>query len=714
MRTHHWLVNKIEVQDLFPINPGRVHLYTPLVPAHASARGKVRCMPARAEPTTYSGFRLRTAIRRLARGCQGCLSGQNVSLWSNFLSRENTNMDPNDEDLTAGAAGEEDEIVIHAGMSSWQKFAAFFGPGLLIATVYIDPGQIVVDMETGSAFQYRMLWAMLAANGMGLMFQHLCSRLAIVTGRNLAVECRLEYPRGMRIFLWLTVELASIAADLGYVMGTATALTILTGMDLHWGVLLTGLDTFLALGLQSLGIRKIEALIGSLFGLVVCCYFVELLMVRPSVLGVMDGLLPRLWHKNAKYGYGDWLNLLCANLGAAVCPPNFFLHSALVRTRKITNRSMGTIVEAFEYNLYETGICLGLATLVNAVMLILAAAHFFPERVVSLAQGADLLKEVLGSSSRVAFAIAMLCAGQSSSLTGVLSTQYIMEGFFEMSVPAWVVRITTRALAIIPAFYVVYSRGPDVAAELIEQAQVVVNFVVPFTVIPLTKFLSSPAKMGPYRLSKGTEHACWAASAVAIVLNLMAIQQAIEGLDVTHDGIKIGCSVVVIGAYLYFSWWFFSRPVQVGTPGLGAGVPGWGEHTETFVAAQGSKLEATAGISSGGASDSSRDHGGGIETHNFTGEELTCAWSSSPGIGFFLGGIGSAGVLPGGGVAAKAGGAKGNLSRWVTLGVAAAVVLAACVQSYREAGDWRCLLDHVGVIVGDGCDIPALRGRVVA
>ena len=124
-----------------------------------------------------------------------------------------------EEDLIARAAGEEDEIVIHAGMTPWQKATAFFGPGLLIATVYIDPGQIVVDMETGSAFQYRMLWAMLAANAMGLMFQHLCSRLAIVTGRNLAVECRLEYPRGMRIFLWLTVELASIAADLGYVMG---------------------------------------------------------------------------------------------------------------------------------------------------------------------------------------------------------------------------------------------------------------------------------------------------------------------------------------------------------------------------------------------------------------------------------------------------------------------------------------------------------------
>ena len=183
------------------------------------------------------------------------------------------------------------------------------GPGLLIATVYIDPGQIVVDMESGSVFQYRMLWAMLAANGMGLMFQHLSSRLAIVTGRNLAVECRLEYPRGMRIFLWASVELASIAADLGYVMGTATALNILAGIDLHWGVLLTGLDTFLALGLQSFGIRKVEALVGSLFGLVVCCYLVEFIMVRPSVLGVVDG--------RALHSYTFWLNVTHFFVGCA-------------------------------------------------------------------------------------------------------------------------------------------------------------------------------------------------------------------------------------------------------------------------------------------------------------------------------------------------------------------------------------------------------------
>lgn len=206
----------------------------------------------------------------------------------------------------------------------------------------------------------------------------------------------------------------------------------------------------------------------------------------------------------------------------------------------------------------------------------------------------------------------------------MLSTQYIMEGFFEMSAPAWVIRVATRAVAIVPAFYVVYSRGPDAAAELIEQAQVVVNFVVPFTVIPLTRFLSSPAKMGPFRLSKGTEHACWAASAVAVGLNLLAIQQAIdEGVEGGDDGLKLACTLVVTGAYLYFSWWFFNRPIMVATPGLGGGEgkeTGGGGERESFVA-NGSKGEASSG------DDVDIDG-----HHNVNGEELSGAWLSSPGV----------------------------------------------------------------------------------
>mmetsp|Transcript_36397 Transcript_36397/g.50574 ORF Transcript_36397/g.50574 Transcript_36397/m.50574 type:complete len:470 (-) Transcript_36397:537-1946(-) len=452
------------------------------------------------------------------------------------------------------AAMNEEEIHILSGMSKTEKFLKFFGPGLLIATVYVDPGQIVVDMESGSTFQYRLLWVLFAANAMGLMFQHLCSRLSVVTGRNMAVENRLEYPRNLRIFLWATVELASIAADLGYVMGTATALSILTGMDLHWGVLLTGVDTFLALGLQSLGIRKIEAVVGTLFGMVVIGYVFELFFIRPSVLGVVDGMLPRLWHRNERHDYGDWLKLLCANLGAAVCPPNFFLQSALVRTRK-TERTRTGVMEAFEYNLYETTICLVLATLVNACMLVLAAAHFYPERVVSMAQGADLLQDIFGPYAQYAFAIAMLCAGQSSSLTGVLSTQYIMEGFFELEIPGWIVRLATRAAAIIPAFIVIYSQGPDVATDLIEQAQVVVNFVVPFTVIPLTKFLCSEIKMGPYRLSKPLELVCWICSGVAIFLNLLALYDFFSDIE--------SLPTVVSGSMGFFHNWVVSIPFVV-------------------------------------------------------------------------------------------------------------------------------------------------------
>ena len=619
-----------------------------------------------------------------------------------------------------------DTIVVHDGMTPWQKAWAFLGPGLVIATVYVDPGQMVVDMETGSAFQYRMLWVTLATNAAGCVFQHLSSRLTIVTGRDLATECRLEYPAAStRVFLCLTVELASIAADLGYVTGTATALNILTGVDLTWGVLLTGFDTCLALGLQSFGIRKVEAVVGAMFGLVVCCYLVELVLVRPSVLGIVDGLLPRLWHKNNSHGYDAWLSLLCANLGAAVCPPNFFLHTALVRKRKMENRRMETVLEAFEYNLYETGACLGLATLVNVAMLVLAAAHFYPERVTSLAQGADLLKETLGGASKTVFAVAMLCAGQSSSLTGVLSSQYILEGFFDTSVPAWVIRACTRAAAIVPAFYVVYTRGPDAAAELIEQAQVVVNFVVPFTVIPLINFLASPEKMGPYRLSKSTENACWAAAGAAVVLNLAAIQQAIdEDIQVRDDGIKLGCTLLVTGAYAYASWWFFTQPVTVATRSFGTGVLGSrdcgrqekAEREEGKLSSGATSSHDDAGPESSGCGDGDcvdDDHNHALAVV-INGEVMHSAWHSSPGIGFFLrSGSGGAGSLQGVGADVTGDGQDGRRMRAVWIGLVAAAMTAVCLQMYREAGNVRCLLDHVGVMVGEGCDIAVLRGRTV-
>uniref|UniRef100_A0A061RQP1 Metal iron transporter n=1 Tax=Tetraselmis sp. GSL018 TaxID=582737 RepID=A0A061RQP1_9CHLO len=280
-------------------------------------------------------------------------------------------------------------------------------------------------------------------------------------------------------------------------------------------------------------------------------------------------MVPRLWHRNARHGYGTWLELLCANLGAAVCPPNFYLQSALVMTRHV-ERSDRDIRAAFRHNLSETALCLGIATAINVVMLILAGTVFFPERVVSLEQGAALMERTLGSTARGAFAVAMLCAGQSSSLSGVLSTQYIMEGFFQLSLPGWAIRLGTRAAAILPAFYVVFSMGPDSAAELIERAQVVVNFVVPFTVIPLTKFLSSELKMGVYRLSPKLRAACWASAAAAILLNLMAMCQSILGLEGLSSVAKALLLTHACSLYVGMSVYLVRRDVTVPSSGVSA------------------------------------------------------------------------------------------------------------------------------------------------
>ncbi|QDZ23170.1 natural resistance-associated macrophage protein [Chloropicon primus] len=513
----------------------------------------------------------------------------------------------------APAGKEEGSIVIDQKGTNWSKFLQFLGPGILIAVVYVDPGQITVDMESGSVFQYKLLWALVVSNLIGLLFQHVCTRLSITTGRNLAEENRLEYPWKVRIFLWFSVELASIAADVGYVMGTAIALEILTGMPLHYGVLITGLDTFLALGLQYFGIRTVEMIVGLLFGAVLLCYLVEIFMVSPSIGGILDGLVPRLWHSNENFGVKTWVELLCANLGAAVCPPNFFLQSALVNVRSI-EKTERAVREAFAFNLAETSLCLFLATLVNIVMLILAASEFYPERVVSLSQGADLLGNTLGGSASMAFATAMLCAGQSSSLTGVLSTQYIMEGFFEMTVPGWVVRLVTRVIAILPAFLIVYTYGPNTAADLIEKAQVVVNLVVPFTVIPLTKFLCSELKMGVFVLPRWLQNACWASAVAALVLNLFSITETLSSLT-EYETVNSFLTVCVTGFYLAFSFYLAGRPVRVDRDGKVCSMSRHGSSNDVFdwlLGSSSSRRSAAAG-------------GGGSSRHPFTRKEMIIA-----------------------------------------------------------------------------------------
>lgn len=410
------------------------------------------------------------------------------------------------DDADAHALGEGRDVVrIPTAAGALKKFAAFLGPGLLVASVYVDPGQIVVDMESGSVFQYKLLWALLAANLLGFAFQALVAKLTIVTGRSFAEECALEMQGAplTKLLTWLSVELASVAADVGYVIGTATALSILFPISLKTGVVVTALDTFVALGLQSCGVRRVEMFIGVLFGLVLLAYLVEVAMIKPDYALLVDGLVPRLSHSNERHGTKVWIELLCANVGAAICPANLFLQSALVRTRAVSRTAKTAVDEAIVFNAAETGICLLFATAVNASMLVLSAAQFFPDRVVSLAQGADILKHTLGPVARIAFAVAMLAAGTSASFTGVLSTQYILEGFYtnvREAVPSWLLRLVTRSLALAPAYWAVTHYGEDVAADAVERAQVVVNVSIPFTVIPLTRYLVSQEKCAYYAL----------------------------------------------------------------------------------------------------------------------------------------------------------------------------------------------------------------------
>lgn len=452
--------------------------------------------------------------------------------------------------MEASVCAQEVLVPTGASSSSWKKFLAFLGPGLLVASVYVDPGQLVVDMESGSCFRYKLLWALLAANLTGFILQALVARLTIVTGRSFAEECALEMAHPTRLLVWLTVEVASIAADVGYVIGTATAISILAPISLKTGVIITALDTFLALGLQSFGVRRVEAFVGILFGLVLCAYLVEVALIKPDWPGVVDGLIPRLTHSNDKFGTAVWIELLCANVGAAVCPANLMLQSALVRTRAVVRTNRAATDEAIWFNTAETGICLAFATAVNAAMLVLSAAHFFPERVVSLAQGADLLGSVLGQLARSSFAVAMLAAGTSASFTGVLSTQYILEGFYSSiraAIPPWLLRLVTRGLALAPAYWAVSRYGDDIAAEVVEQAQIVVNVSIPFSLIPLIAYLTSETKVGTHYALKGVvATALWCICLGITALNVYAIFNFLiddDGLDMSRSAAAFICGI---------------------------------------------------------------------------------------------------------------------------------------------------------------------------
>ncbi|MCX5894291.1 MAG: Nramp family divalent metal transporter, partial [Proteobacteria bacterium] len=334
-----------------------------------------------------------------------------------------------------------------------RRLFAFVGPAYLVSVGYMDPGNWATDIEGGSRFGYTLIWVLLMSNLMAVLLQTLSARLGIVTGYDLAQGCRREYPRFLNLFLWSLAEIAITATDLAEVLGTIIGLKLLFGLPLLWGCVVVAFDTFLLLAIQRLGVRKMETLIVMMIGTIGACLLIEVLLARPEWTGIASGLIPRL-------GPGA-LYVAIGIIGATVMPHNLYLHSSLVQSRAISNTVTGK-TEACKFNLIDSAVALNLAFFVNAAIMIMAAADFHSRGllVTEIQQAHTLLEPILGGRiAPVVFAVALLAAGQSSTLTGTISGQVVMEGFLNIRMRPWLRRLLTRGLALIPAVIVIALSG---------------------------------------------------------------------------------------------------------------------------------------------------------------------------------------------------------------------------------------------------------------
>jgi manganese transport protein len=403
--------------------------------------------------------------------------------------------------------------------SRWKQVFSFFGPAYLVSVGYMDPGNWATDIAGGSRFGYALLWVLLMSNLMALLLQSLSARLGIVRGRDLAQANRETYPKPINFCLYILAEVAITACDLAEVLGMAIGIQLLTGLPLIYGVIITALDTFLLLSLQKLGMRKIEMFILGLIAVIGISFLLEILMARPHFGEISRGLIPTLPSSAALY-------IAIGIIGATVMPHNLYLHSALVQTRKI-KREEGFIRKALKLNFLDSSIALNMAFLVNAAILILAGAVFFKSghaEVASIREAHELLSPLLGSKiASVMFAVALIAAGQSSTVTGTLAGQIIMEGHLHLRINPILRRLITRMLAIIPAVIVIGIAGEQQVDQLLVLSQVILSLQLGFAVIPLIHFVSNKKTMGIFTINKITKFFAWTIASLLVFLNMKLV-----------------------------------------------------------------------------------------------------------------------------------------------------------------------------------------------
>lgn len=418
--------------------------------------------------------------------------------------------------------GEIHGSVPTAATSSWKRLLAFGGPAYLISVGYMDPGNWATDLEGGARFGYQLLWVLVLSNLMAILLQTLSARLGIVARRDLAQACREAYPRPVAGILWVLCEIAIAACDLAEILGAAIALELLFKLPLLWGVLLTAVDTFFILFLLQLGVRRFESIIRWIIGAIGACFIVELWLAKPVLSEVVTGLVPTLTPES--------LYVAVAILGATVMPHNLYLHSALVQTREIDD-SPAAKRQACRYNFFDSAIALNAALFINVAILVLSAAVFFKQGVVvtEIQQAHLMLAPLLGTATAsVLFAVALLLAGQSSTLTGTLAGQVVMEGFLNIRMQPWIRRAVTRGIAIVPAVVTIFFFGEGEVYRLLIFSQVILSLQLPFAVVPLVRFTSDRTRMGEFVSPLWMKILAFVVSSIIIGLNCWLVSNYIN------------------------------------------------------------------------------------------------------------------------------------------------------------------------------------------
>lgn len=407
----------------------------------------------------------------------------------------------------------------------WKKLFAFIGPAYLVSVGYMDPGNWATDIAGGSQFGYKLLWVLLMSNLMALLLQTLSARLGLVRGLDLAQASRATYHPVVNFFNWFLAEIAIAACDLAEVIGMAIGLQLLFDIPLLAGVSITVGDTLLLLVLQRYGIRKMEAFILVLIATIGFAFIAELIFAKPDGVELIKGFVPSIPNNEALY-------IAIGIIGATVMPHNLYLHSSLVQTRKIDKTSKG-IREAIKFNFIDTFIALNLALFVNAAILILAAAAFFNSGLTEVSEIQDahrLLDNVLGNKLAPAlFAIALIAAGQSSTLTGTLSGQIVMEGYLNLRIQPWLRRLITRLIAIVPAFITIYFFGEGATGQLLILSQVILSMQLGFAIIPLIHLTSDKEKMGEFVNKLWVKICAWLIAIIIVLLNAKLVTETVGG-----------------------------------------------------------------------------------------------------------------------------------------------------------------------------------------